>query len=110
MTNEEPNDKLPKSKDEKAQLKREAYTVKFGHCSMGVEIGDGGLIQQVLPGSVAANAGVQKGDTILSIDSVPISHAFAHTKTPKAREVGAALNRAKRQNGSVVVRFRPAPE
>jgi hypothetical protein len=94
-------------KKKKLKNTRTAYTVTFDRRSMGVEIGDEGIIQQILPGSVAARAGVLVGDQIIGIDGVPLSHAFAHTDRPKAREVGAALNRAKRQKGSVLVRFRP---
>lgn len=105
---EKQKQKQPQQKKKKKKKNaRTAYTVTFGRRSMGVEIGDEGIIQQILPGSVAASAGVLVGDRIIGIDGVPLSHAFAHTDKPKAREVGAALNRAKRQKGSVLVRFRP---
>ena len=86
--------------------KRTTYTVKFAK-SLGVQIGDLGVIEAVQFGSAADNAGVREGDTIAFIDGVPLSHMFAHTSKPKAREVGAALTRAKRQSGAVSVRFRP---
>jgi len=86
---------------------RTAFTVTFNG-SLGVQIGDNGVIEKVNIGSSADDAGVQVGDTIAFVDSVPITHVFAHTDTPNAREVGAALNRAKRQQGFVKIRFRPS--
>ena len=86
--------------------KRTAFSVKFKG-SLGVQIGDQGIIEEVNVDSAAADAGVQIGDTIAFIDGVPLSHMFAHTDSPNAREVGAALNRSKRQQGYVSIRFRP---
>ena len=86
--------------------KRNAFNIKFDG-SLGIQIGDEGVIEDVSPGSSAEEGGVIVGDTIAYIDGVPLSHMFAHTDTPNAREVGAALNRAKRQQGYVAVRFRP---
>ena len=64
------------------------------------------LLHVVNPDSAADDAGVQVNDIIAYIDGVPLSHMFAHTDKPNAREVGAALNRSKRQQGYVSVRFR----
>ena len=64
------------------------------------------LFHVVNPGSAADDAGVQVNDIIAYIDGVPLSHMFAHTDKPNAREVGTALNRSKRQQGYVGVRFR----
>ena len=85
---------------------RTTYTVTF-RGSLGVQIGDVGVIEAVNVGSQADDAGVQVGDQIVNVDSVPLGHVFAHTDRPNAREVGSALNRAKRQQGFVKIRFRP---
>ena len=87
---------------------RTVYSVTFDKRPMGVQIGDEGVIMQVLSGSIAAKCGVLDGDQIVTIDGIPITHMFAHTSRPNARAVGSALNRAKRMNGSVTIRFKPS--
>jgi len=38
--------------------------------------GPGALVNEVVPDTAAAKAGIQKGDVILAVDGVPVPHAF----------------------------------
>ncbi len=59
--------------------------------SLGIESGDGALIAQVAAGSAAANAGLQAGDLIVAIDTVPVHNVADFHRRIDFAHVGDVL-------------------
>jgi S1-C subfamily serine protease len=59
--------------------------------SLGLERGDGALIAQVAADSAAANAGLQAGDLIVGIDTVPVHNVADLHKKIDFAHVGDVL-------------------
>jgi len=59
--------------------------------SLGIERGDGALIAQVAADSAAANAGLQAGDLIVAIDTVPVHNVADLHKRIDFAHVGDVL-------------------
>jgi hypothetical protein len=79
--------------------------VKIFKDPLRVQIATGGVITDVDPKGDAASQGVFQGDTIVSIDGVPLRLLYAHTKDPSSREISAFINQARKSEGEVRVCF-----
>ena len=70
-----------------------------------IQIAQGGAVNDVDPSGAASKNGVRSGDTIVSIDGVPLRLLYAHTKDPTSREISAFINQARKTEGQVRVCF-----
>jgi len=70
-----------------------------------LDIATGGVITGVSPKGDAGSQGVLQGDTIVSIDGVPLRILYAHTKNPSGREISAFINNSRKSEGKVRVCF-----
>ena len=70
-----------------------------------IQIEQGGLVNDVDPSGDASKNGIRSGDTIVSIDGVPLRLLYTHTQNPNSREISAFINQARKSEGQVRVCF-----
>lgn len=73
-----------------------------------VDEGSGAVVEAVEPGSPAAEAGIQPGDVIAAIDSVPVNAANVRDVAGRLRPGGAAVLTVQRGSGEVRITVRVA--
>lgn len=67
-------------------------------------------VQRVLPGSPAAQAGLQPGDRIIAVDGVPVAHFFDLVKLISERAEKDVLLEVERSGKRLVIPARPRDE
>ena len=76
---------------------------------LNIRMTNHGVITDVGPTGDAAAQGVVEGDTIVSIDGVPLRLLYAHTKQPSEREISTFINQARKSEGQVRICFSRSP-
>ena len=71
-----PDTKLPRTRfnaEDRLRLSAGSLTASTGQWGVGVSLGEGLIVESVAANSSAAAAGVRKGDTLLSVDSMRVT-------------------------------------